>query len=72
MLKSVKEKIILGIDPGTNYMGYGVLKVEGTKALGAEVVLHGDGFDDAYAYSLELQKQHGYVYIHPFIITYTH
>jgi crossover junction endodeoxyribonuclease RuvC len=32
MLKSVKEKIILGIDPGTNYMGYGVLKVEGTKA----------------------------------------
>ena len=38
-----------------------ILKVEGTKALGAEVVLHGDGFDDAYAYSLELQKQHGYV-----------
>ena len=43
-----------------------ILKVEGTKALGAEVVLHGDGFDDAYAYSLELQKKHGYVYIHPF------
>ena len=43
-----------------------ILKVEGTKALGAQVVLHGDGFDDAYAYSLELQKQHGYVYIHPF------
>jgi len=27
----VKEKIILGIDPGTNIMGYGVLKVTGTK-----------------------------------------
>lgn len=26
------EKIILGIDPGTNVMGYGVLKVEGNKA----------------------------------------
>ena len=26
------EKIILGIDPGTNVMGYGVIKVEGTKA----------------------------------------
>ena len=26
------EKIILGIDPGTNLMGYGVLKVCGTKA----------------------------------------
>ena len=44
-----------------------ILKVEGTRALGAEVVLHGDGFDDAYAHSLELQKKHGYVYIHPFI-----
>ncbi len=26
------EKIILGIDPGTNIMGYGLLKVVGTKA----------------------------------------
>ena len=43
-----------------------IRKVEGTRALGAEVVLHGDGFDDAYAHSLELQKKHGYVYIHPF------
>lgn len=43
-----------------------ILKVEGTRALGAEVVLHGDGFDDAYAYSLELQKKRGYVYVHPF------
>ena len=43
-----------------------ILKVEGTKALGAEVVLYGDGFDEAYAHSLELQKEHGYVYVHPF------
>ena len=26
------EKIILGIDPGTNLMGYGVLRVVGNKA----------------------------------------
>ena len=32
MLHPVKEKIILGIDPGTNLMGYGVIKVVGTKA----------------------------------------
>ena len=32
MLQPVKEKIILGIDPGTNRMGYGVIKVTGTKA----------------------------------------
>ena len=31
MIHPVKEKIILGIDPGTNIMGYGVLKVTGTK-----------------------------------------
>lgn len=31
MIKPVVEKIILGIDPGTNVMGYGVIKVEGTK-----------------------------------------
>ncbi len=32
MIHPVKEKIILGIDPGTNLMGYGVVKVVGTKA----------------------------------------
>lgn len=31
MIQPVKEKIILGIDPGTNVMGYGVLNVTGTK-----------------------------------------
>ncbi len=29
---TVAEKIILGIDPGTNVMGYGVIKVIGNKA----------------------------------------
>ena len=43
-----------------------ILKVEATRAYGAEIVLHGDTFDDAYAKSLELQKKKGYVYIHPF------
>ena len=43
-----------------------ILKVEATRALGATVILHGNGFDDAYARSLELQKEKGYVYIHPF------
>ena len=31
MIAPAKEKIILGIDPGTNLMGYGVLRVTGTK-----------------------------------------
>ena len=29
---SQSEKILLGIDPGTNVMGYGVLRVRGNKA----------------------------------------
>lgn len=28
---SVKEKVILGIDPGTTIMGYGVLRISETK-----------------------------------------
>lgn len=31
MIVPVKEKIILGIDPGTTIMGYGVLRITGTK-----------------------------------------
>lgn len=31
-MKVNNEKIILGIDPGTNVMGYGVLKAQGNKA----------------------------------------
>jgi crossover junction endodeoxyribonuclease RuvC len=31
VISPVKEKVILGIDPGTNVMGYGVLRVTGTK-----------------------------------------
>ena len=43
-----------------------IIKVEATRSYGAEVVLSGDSYDDAYAKSLELQKEHGYVFIHPF------
>ena len=31
MIRPVEEKIILGIDPGTTIMGYGVLRVAGVK-----------------------------------------
>ena len=31
MIQPVKEKIILGVDPGTTIMGYGVLRIVGTK-----------------------------------------
>ena len=41
-------------------------KIVATKALGAEVILHGDSFDAAVAFSRELEKKHGYTYVHAF------
>jgi threonine dehydratase len=42
------------------------IKVDAVRALGAEVVLHGDNYDDAYAHSRELEQQQGLIFIHPF------
>ena len=41
-------------------------KVVATKALGADVILKGDSFDAAVAYSRELEKANGYTYVHAF------
>ena len=42
------------------------IKVERTKALGAEVVLAGDVYDEAYARALELAEERGLTFVHPF------
>jgi threonine dehydratase len=42
------------------------VKVTQTAGHGAEVVLHGDMFDDAYARARELALEKGYVFVHPF------
>lgn len=46
--------------------GAPISKVEATKALGAEVVMVPGVYDDAYARAVELQKEHGYTFVHPF------
>ena len=43
-----------------------LIKVEATRRYGAEVVLHGEVYDDAYKKALELQKENGYIFVHPF------
>ena len=43
-----------------------LLKVTGTKDLGAEVILHGDNYDEAYKFALEYVKEHNATFIHPF------
>lgn len=42
------------------------IKVNRTKELGAEVILHGDVYDEACEHALELAKEHGYTFVHPF------
>jgi threonine dehydratase len=41
-------------------------KIRGTLAFGAEIVLHGSGYDEACGKAMELQEQHGYTFIHAF------
>ena len=41
-------------------------KIVATRAQGAEVIMHGSSFDEAVAYSKELQKEHGFTYVHAF------
>ncbi|ELJ5669801.1 threonine ammonia-lyase, partial [Campylobacter coli] len=43
-----------------------LLKVSATKSLGAEVILKGDNFDEAYAFATNYAKENGLSFIHPF------
>ena len=43
-----------------------LIKVNRTKSYGAEVVLHGDVYDDAYQYACKLAEENGYTFVHPF------
>ena len=43
-----------------------LMKVNRTKSYGAEVILHGDVYDEACAHAYELAEKNGYTFIHPF------
>ncbi len=43
-----------------------LIKVEATQSHGAEVVLAGEVYDEAYQTACDLQKKHGYTFVHPF------
>jgi len=54
MAKAITEKIILGVDPGTSVMGYGLIMVKGsTLSLVQYGVIHLKKYDD---HALKLQK----------------
>lgn len=43
-----------------------LIKVNRTKSYGADVVLYGAVYDEAYQYAVKLAKEKGYTFIHPF------
>ena len=42
------------------------IKVDAVRSLGGEVILFGDTYDDAYSHARVLEKEHAYVFVHPF------
>lgn len=42
------------------------IKIKSVKQMGAEVVLHGDAYDQAYEKAQELIKEKGYTFVHPY------
>lgn len=43
-----------------------LIKVEATRRYGAEVILTGEVYDEAYEYAKKLQEKEGYTFVHPF------
>ena len=43
-----------------------MIKINAVKNRGAEVVLQGDSYSDAYAYALKLEQEQGLTFVHPF------
>ncbi|MBK1810421.1 threonine ammonia-lyase [Clostridium sp. YIM B02505] len=43
-----------------------LIKVEATKNFGANVVLHGECYDEAYEEAKRLEQKNGYTFVHPF------
>ncbi|EPZ49040.1 threonine ammonia-lyase [Alicyclobacillus acidoterrestris] len=46
--------------------GASLAKIAATQAYGANVVLHGASYDDAYAHAVALRDERGYTYVHAF------
>ncbi len=42
------------------------IKVDAVRSRGGEVVMFGDNFDAAYAHALELEKEQGLTFVHPY------
>jgi threonine dehydratase len=55
----VKAKVVMPITAP-------LIKIEATRGYGAEVVLHGEIYDEAQDKARELEKEFGYTFVHPY------
>ncbi|MFZ4405509.1 MAG: threonine ammonia-lyase [Pseudobdellovibrionaceae bacterium] len=58
-LAQVKSLIVMPENASLN-------KIESTRNYGAEVVLHGEVYDDAFEHAKKLEKEKGYTFVHPY------
>lgn len=58
-LAGVKSTIVMPVNSSLN-------KKIATESYGADLILHGDSYDDAFAYAKELEKQKNFVYVHAY------
>ncbi len=58
-LAGIKATIVMPV-------GTPLIKVNRTRGYGAEVILHGEVFDEACEYAYQLADEHGYTFVHPF------
>lgn len=42
------------------------VKIRAIERLGAELVLHGDSYDDAFTHATQLEKEQGLLFVHPY------
>lgn len=58
-LAGVKATIVMPENASLN-------KIAATRGYGAEVVLHGEIYDDAYEYARKLEKEQNLIFVHPY------
>lgn len=58
-LSDVKSTIVMPVTASLS-------KIQATKEYGAEVILHGQMFDEAKEHAFKLAKEKGYIFVHPY------
>jgi threonine dehydratase len=43
-----------------------IVKINATKSYGAKVILHGEFYDEAFAFAKDLEREKGYIFVHPY------